>query len=82
MKNAYGVVTYSKDRGESRYFVRLHDTWKKKFGGRVHIDIGFVDEKCRDGPDALDTIHLMLNKNYSPDFVDFVKKMRGIRERD
>ena len=75
-KNTYGVVTYSnykrgRERGGDFYFLRFHDTWKKKFGGRVHIDIGYVDEQNV-------TTHLMLDKYYAPDFVKFIKKRRGI----
>ena len=44
-QDAHGVVTYSKSKGGDYYFLRLHDTWKQKVGGRVHIDIGYVDEK-------------------------------------
>jgi hypothetical protein len=56
----------------------LHDTWKQKVGGRVHIDIGYVDEKSVDEWNVPDTTHLMLDKNYAPDFVTFVKKKRGL----
>jgi hypothetical protein len=31
-ENVYGVVTYSKNRGGSSYFLDLHDTYKTKFG--------------------------------------------------
>ena len=76
MESVYGVVTCSKSRGGSGYFIDLHDTWKVKFGGRVHIDVGYVDEKYRDEPNVPDTIHLMLDKYHAQDFIDFVKKMR------
>lgn len=78
-ESGYGVVTYSKHKGGDYYFLRLHNTWKQKFGGRIHIDIGFVDEKYADQRDALDTTHLMLDKDYAPDFVDFIKQRRGIK---
>jgi hypothetical protein len=74
----YGVVTYSKSKGGDYYFLRLHDTWKQKAGGRVHIDIGYVDEKSVNAWKAPDTTHLMLDKNYAPNFVNFVKKKRGL----
>jgi hypothetical protein len=74
----YGVVTYSKSKGGDYYFLRLHDTWKQKVGGRVHIDVGYVDETFVDEWNVPDTTHLMLDKNYAPDFVYFVKKKRGL----
>ncbi len=27
----YGLVTYSKSKGGSHYFLRLHDTWRKNW---------------------------------------------------
>jgi hypothetical protein len=42
------LVTYFKSKGGDCYFLRLHDTWKQKVGGQVHIDIGYVDEKSVD----------------------------------
>jgi len=78
VENDYGVVTYSKHDGKgATYFLRLHDTTKQKFGGRVHIDVGYVDEKYIDQRDINDTTHLMLDKNYSWDFVNFIKNRRG-----
>jgi len=70
----YGVVAYSKSKGGDYYFLRLHDTWKQKVGGRLHIDIGYVDEKSVDEWEVPDMTHLMLDKNYAPDFFNFVKK--------
>lgn len=72
----YGVVTYSKSRGGQNYFLEFHDTWKKKFGGRIHIDVGYVDERCVDQWNVPDTTHLMLDKDTAPEFVDFIKKKR------
>ncbi len=77
-QDTYGVVTYSKSKGGDFYFLRLHDTWKQKFGGRVHIDIGYVDEKFVDEWNVHDTTHLMLDKDFALDFVNFVKKKRGL----
>ena len=77
-QDAHGVVTYSKSKGGDYYFLRLHDTWKQKVGERVHIDIGYVDEKFVDDWNVYDTTHLMLDKNFAPDFVNFVKKKRGL----
>ena len=73
----YGVVTYSKSKGGDYYFLRFHDTWKEKFGGRVHIDIGYVDEKYVGDWRTPDTTHLMLDKDYAPDFVQFIKQRRS-----
>jgi hypothetical protein len=75
-QDAHGVVTYSKSKGGDYYFLRLHDTWKQKVGGRVHIDIGYVDEKFVDEWNVPDTTHLMLNKNFASDSLNFVKKKR------
>lgn len=61
----YGVVTVTDS--EHYFSPRLHDTWGEKRGGRVHIDMG-----CSN-------YHLMLDKDYSLDFIDFVKRRRGIR---
>jgi hypothetical protein len=44
----------------------------------VHIDTGYVDKKSADDWKAPDTTRLMLDKNYAPDFVNFVKKKRGL----
>ena len=75
----YGVVTYSENkRGDYYFFLRLHPTWKQKVDGRVHIDIGYVDEKFVNEWNVHDTTHLMLDKNFAPDFVNFVKKKRGL----
>lgn len=78
MKGVYGVVTYSKSKGGDYYFLRLHDTWRQKRGGRVHIDVGYVDEKYADQWNILDTTHLMLDKYTAPDFVDFIKERRSV----
>jgi len=78
MGDVYGVVTYSKSKGGDYYFLRLHDTWKQKRGGSVHIDVGYVDEKYADQWNVPDTTHLMLDKDTAPDFVDFIKKKRGV----
>jgi len=58
----YGVVTYTKDTG---YFSpHLHNTWRKKWGGRVHIDIGSAG------------VHLMLDKHAAWGFINFIKDGR------
>jgi len=66
---AYGVVTYTKDTGY--YPPHLHNTWGKKWGGRVHIDIGSGG------------VHLMLDKHAAWGFIDFIrnrrKSERGVR---
>jgi len=77
----YGVVTCSKSRGGAGFFLDLHDTWKKKFGGRIHIDVGYVDEEFSDQRDVPDTTHLMLDKYYAVDFVEFItSKRRNLKE--
>lgn len=76
MENVYGVVTYSKNRGASGYFIRLHDTWKTKSRGRVHIDVGCTSEKYKANSDVLHQTHLMQDKEHAPDFIDFIKKTR------
>jgi len=76
-KEDYGVVTYSKSHGGENHFLRLHDTWKEKAGGRIHIDVGYVDEEYADQRDVFDTIHLMLDKSHAPDFVQFIKQRRS-----
>ncbi|MCK4482550.1 hypothetical protein KAU55_04950 [Candidatus Bathyarchaeota archaeon] len=75
-EDGYGVVTYSKSKGGDYYFLRLHNTSRKKFGGRIHIDIGYVDEKYVGEWNVPDTTHLMLDKYDAPDFVEFVKNKR------
>lgn len=58
----YGVVTAARQQG---YFgPRLHDTWGIKRGGRVHIDIVSLG------------YHLMLNKYYAWNFIDFIRDKR------
>ncbi len=58
----YGQVTYTDD--DNYFGPRVHDTWLKKLGGRVHIDIG-----CRG-------YHLMLDKNVVETFIDFIENRR------
>ena len=76
-KTYYGVVTYSKHRrGGNTYFVSFHDTWQVKWGGRIHIDVGYVDEKYMDKWNVPDTTHLMLDKDHAWEFVELIKKKR------
>ena len=77
-QDVYGVVTYSKYKRGDYYFLRLHDTWKQKVSGRVHIDIGYVDEKLVSEWNVLDSTHVMLDKDNAPEFVNFIKKKRGV----
>ena len=74
----YGVVTYSKSKKplEDWCFIRFHDTWKQKSGGRIHIDVGYVDEKYVDERNVPDTTHLMLDRDPAPEFVNFIKEIR------
>jgi hypothetical protein len=61
--NTYsGVVTISQN--DMYYPPKIHNTWGLKRGGRVHIDIG-----C-------DGYHLMLNKDYARDFIEFIESKR------
>lgn len=78
-EKCYGVVTYSISRRHGDLtFLRFHDTWGVKVGGRVHIDVGCVDEECKEKNDnaqyrnIYDTTHLMLNKEFAPDFINFI----------
>jgi TusA-related sulfurtransferase len=62
----YGVVTITDD---NEYFPpHLHNAWGKKWGGRVHVDIG-----CRG-------YHLMLDKGKALQFIAFVKSKRKIED--
>lgn len=63
LRNTHGIVT----GGDGRIDYRLpfiHETWRKKWGGRTHIDMGC---KC---------YHLMLDKFSAPLFIDFIKSYR------
>ncbi len=51
----------------------------EKIGGKVHIDIGFVDENFVSKWNVPDTTHLMLDKDFGTDFIDYVKKKRGLK---
>jgi len=77
MEDVHGVVTYSESKGGEGYFLRFHDTWKQKAGGRIHIDVGYVDEEYINQKDVPDTTHLMLDNDTAPDFVNFIKKKRN-----
>ena len=61
----YGGYEVSTITNNNNYFLRLHNTWGLKRGGRIHIDIG------------VNQIHLMLDKNTAPEFIDFIKKARA-----
>jgi hypothetical protein len=66
LDNDYGIVT----SGDGRYDYRIpfiHETWGKKWGGRTHIDMG-------NG-----SIHIMLDKNTAPMFIEFIKAYRKKR---
>lgn len=63
LTDTYGIVTV----GDGCIDYRLpfiHETWRKKWGGRTHIDMGNGD------------IHLMLDKFSAPEFIEFVKEYR------
>lgn len=77
-KQDYGTVTYSEYHGGDYYFLRFHDTYRVKWGGRCHIDLGYVDpESAKKGYVAV--THLMLDKWAAPEFVDFVQNKRHER---
>ena len=75
-KKYYGVVTYSMYRGGDTYFLKFHDTWQVKFGGRIHIDLGYVDEAAMYKRNVCNVTHLMLDKDHSWEFIEFIKKKR------
>lgn len=62
--STYGVVTHTK-KDDNPLVIRFHDTWKKKFGGRVHIDI------------ISGEYHLTLDKDEAPWFIEFIEKKRN-----
>jgi hypothetical protein len=79
----YGVVTYSISKRTSEpTFLRLHDTRAIKCGGKIHIDVGFVDQEFKQRNDTeqyrnwIDTTHLMLDKVHCIEFVELIKKNR------
>ena len=61
-EEVYGVITTAKD--EDYFGPCLHDTWGKKSGGRVHIDIGCCG------------YHLMLDIRTATDFIKFIRHKR------
>ncbi len=87
-KNAdWGTITYSISRpGGDVYFLRYHDTWGLKIGGRVHVDVGYVDQEIKAKNDSrqqhgyyrniCDTTHLMLDKDAAPQFIEFILQKR------
>jgi hypothetical protein len=73
-RQEYGTVTYSEYYGGDYYFLRFHDTYRVKWGGRCHIDLGYVDEKARYGDVAV--THLMLDRWAAPEFIEFIQNRR------
>ena len=68
-EDTYGIVT----EGDGRIDYRLpfiHETWRRKWNGRTHIDMGIKH-------------HLMLDKNVAPKFIEFIRQHRkaGVRRR-
>lgn len=60
----YGIVT----AGDGRIDYRLpfiHETWRKKWNGRTHIDFGNGE------------YHLMLDKFSAPEFIEFIRQCRA-----
>jgi len=79
----YGVVTYSKHkRGQDFYFLHFHDSYRKKRGGRIHVDVGYVDEQYVNQWNIPDTTHLMLDKHEAPKFVEFIKNKRCHKKKE
>lgn len=62
--STYGIVTYNK-KDDNPLIIRFHDTWRKKFGGRTHIDV------------ISGEYHLMLDKDTAPWFIEFIEKKRN-----
>lgn len=60
----YGVVTYTR-RSDNPLTIRLHDTYRVKYGGKLHIDV------------ISGEIHLMLDRHEAPNFLAFVKGLRA-----
>jgi hypothetical protein len=76
-KQHYGTVTYSEYHGGDYYFLRFHDTYRVKWGGRCHIDLGYVNPEYAKKNGYGSVTHLMLDKWAAPEFVDFVLKKRS-----
>jgi hypothetical protein len=62
----YGAISITNAIGYFR--PKIHNTWRLKFGGRVHIDIGSGG------------YHIMLAKWAAPYFIEFIKKHRNEEE--
>jgi hypothetical protein len=75
-KKDYGVVTYSFYKGGDYYFIRYHDKYRQTFGGKVHIDIGYVDPTNIHNKRIPDITHLMLDQYLAPKFIEYIKNMR------
>lgn len=58
----HGVVTRA--RSEDYFWPSVHDTHGKKWGGRVHIDLGAGG------------YHLMLDRIYARHFIEFIRERR------
>jgi len=61
--HTYGIVTFTKT-DENPLSIRLHDTWRMKWGGRLHIDV------------VSGEFHLMLDRHNASAFLDFIKQKR------
>jgi len=65
--DTYGIVT----EGDGQMDYRLpfiHETWRRKWNGRTHIDMGISH-------------HLMLDKNAAPMFIEFIRQRRKVGAR-
>ena len=75
----YGVVTYStydKFRGGNGYFISSHDNHGRN--KHYHIDVGYVNFEYKYN----NVTHLMLDKNYAPAFISFIKETRKVKDSE
>lgn len=64
------ILKYARaNSGYSDFGPSIHDTWRQKFRGSVHIDIGFK-------------VHLVLSRYEVLNFIEFVENLRKRREDD
>lgn len=60
----HGTVSYNSN--PNRYYDGpfIHDTYRKKWGGRMHIDTGYPG------------VHIMLDRHMAPYFIIFIRNLR------
>lgn len=59
----HGEIAYT-EKDDNPLIIRLHDTYRIKFHGRLHIDI------------ISGEFHLMLDRENASKFLDFIKNKR------